>query len=58
VVIASELQGQPLDVDALRHLEGRADLGLYVFIHLCHGVISWAHMDADDLGRMLGWESR
>ena len=33
-----------------------ADLGLYVFIHPLPRVIGWAHMDADDLGRMLGWE--
>jgi len=38
-------------------LEGRADLGLYVFITLCHGH-QLAHMDADDLGRMLGGNSR
>jgi predicted TIM-barrel fold metal-dependent hydrolase len=57
VVIASELQGQPLDVDALRPFwKAAADLGLYVFIHPLPRVISWAHMDADDLGRMLGWE--
>jgi len=57
VVIASELQGQPLDVDAFRPFwKAAADLGLYVFIHPLPRVISWAHMDADDLGRMLGWE--
>ena len=57
VVIASELQGQALDVDALRPFwKAAADLGLYVFIHPLPRVISWAHMDADDLGRMLGWE--
>ena len=33
-----------------------ADLDLYVFIHPLPRVIAWARMDADDLGRMLGWE--
>ncbi len=33
-----------------------ADLNLYVFIHPLPRVIAWARMDADDLGRMLGWE--
>jgi predicted TIM-barrel fold metal-dependent hydrolase len=57
VVIASELQGQPLDCEALRPFwKSAADLGLYVFIHPLARVIRWAHMDADDLGRMLGWE--
>ena len=57
VVIASELQGQPLDAEALRPFwKSAADLGLYVFIHPLPNVIRWQHMDADDLGRMLGWE--
>ncbi len=57
VVIASELQGQALDAPALRPFwQAAADLGLYVFIHPLPHVIRWAHMDADDLGRMLGWE--
>jgi predicted TIM-barrel fold metal-dependent hydrolase len=57
VVIASELQGQALDVDALRPFwRAAADLGLYVFIHPLPQVIRWGHMDADDLGRMLGWQ--
>ena len=57
VVIASELQGQALDVEALRPFwRAAADLGLYVFIHPLPQVIRWAHMDADDLGRMLGWQ--
>lgn len=57
VVIASELQGQALDADALRPFwKSVADLGLYVFIHPLPNVIRWQHMDADDLGRMLGWE--
>jgi predicted TIM-barrel fold metal-dependent hydrolase len=57
VVIASELQGQALDAEALRPFwKAAADLGLYVFIHPLPRVIDWAHMDADDLGRMLGWE--
>jgi predicted TIM-barrel fold metal-dependent hydrolase len=57
VVIASEVQGQPLDAPSLRPFwKAAADLGLYVFIHPLPRVIAWAHMDADDLGRMLGWE--
>ena len=32
------------------------DLGLYVFIHPLAKVINWNRMDADDLGRMFGWE--
>ena len=57
VVIASELQGQALDAEALRPFwRTAADLGLYVFIHPLPNVIRWQHMDADDLGRMLGWQ--
>ncbi|MEA2905292.1 MAG: aminocarboxymuconate-semialdehyde decarboxylase [Alphaproteobacteria bacterium] len=57
VVIASELQGQPLDAPALRPFwRAAADLGLYVFVHPLPNVIAWQPMDADDLGRMLGWE--
>ena len=57
VVIASEVQGQPLDAEGLRPFwKAAADLGLYVFIHPLPQVIGWAQMDADDLGRMLGWE--
>ena len=57
VVIASELQDQPLDCEELRPFwTSCADLGLYVFIHPLPRVIAWARMDADDLGRMLGWE--
>jgi predicted TIM-barrel fold metal-dependent hydrolase len=57
VVIASELQGRALDAEALRPFwKAAADLELYVFIHPLPRVIAWAHMDADDLGRMLGWE--
>jgi predicted TIM-barrel fold metal-dependent hydrolase len=57
VVIASELQDQPLDAEALRPFwKSCADLGLYVFIHPLPRVIRWSRMDADDLGRMLGWE--
>ncbi|HET6492621.1 MAG TPA: amidohydrolase family protein, partial [Burkholderiales bacterium] len=57
ICIASEIQGQALDAEALRPFwKGAADLGLYVFIHPLAGVIGWKHMDADDLGRMLGWE--
>jgi predicted TIM-barrel fold metal-dependent hydrolase len=57
VVIGSELQGQALDAEGLRPFwRAATDLGLYVFIHPLPRVISWAHMDADDLGRMLGWQ--
>jgi predicted TIM-barrel fold metal-dependent hydrolase len=57
VVIASELQDQPLDAEALRPFwKACANLDLYVFIHPLPRVIRWARMDADDLGRMLGWE--
>jgi len=57
VVIASEVQGLPLDAEALRPFwRAAADLGLYVFIHPLPQVIRWSHMDADDLGRMLGWQ--
>ena len=57
VVIASEIQGQQLDAEALRPFwKTAADLGLYVFIHPLPRVIAWDAMDADDLGRMLGWE--
>ena len=57
VVIGSELQGQALDAEALRPFwRAAAELGLYVFIHPLAQVIRWQHMDADDLGRMLGWE--
>jgi predicted TIM-barrel fold metal-dependent hydrolase len=57
VVIASELQGQALDSEALRPFwRAAADLGLYVFIHPLPQVIAWSHMNADDLGRMLGWQ--
>src|SRR5579863_7337021 len=57
VVIASELQDQALDAEALRPFwKACADLNLYVFIHPLPRVIRWNRMDADDLGRMLGWE--
>ena len=57
VVIASELQDQPLDAEELRPFwKACADLGLYVFIHPLPRVIRWGQMGADDLGRMLGWE--
>jgi predicted TIM-barrel fold metal-dependent hydrolase len=57
VAIGSELQDQPLDAEDLRPFwKSCADLGLYVFIHPLPRVIRWARMDADDLGRMLGWE--
>jgi len=57
VVVASEVRGQALDADVLRPFwKAAADLGLYVFIHPLPRVIRWEHMNADDLGRMLGWE--
>jgi predicted TIM-barrel fold metal-dependent hydrolase len=57
VVIASELQNMPLDAEELRPFwKACADLNLYVFIHPLPRVIRWGRMDADDLGRMLGWE--
>jgi predicted TIM-barrel fold metal-dependent hydrolase len=57
VVIGSELQDQPLDSELLRPFwKACADLNLYVFIHPLPRVIRWGRMDADDLGRMLGWE--
>jgi predicted TIM-barrel fold metal-dependent hydrolase len=57
IVIASELQGQPLDAPGLRPFwKAAADLELYVFIHPPPQLIGWAYMDVDDLWRMLGWE--
>jgi predicted TIM-barrel fold metal-dependent hydrolase len=57
VVIASEMQGQALDAEALRPFwKAACDLGLYVFIHPLAGIINWDLMEADDLGRMFGWE--
>ena len=57
VVIASELQGQALDAEALLPFwRAAADLDLYVFIHPLPQVIAWPQLHADDLGRMLGWE--
>jgi predicted TIM-barrel fold metal-dependent hydrolase len=57
VVVASELQDLPLDAPELRPFwKTCVDLGVYVFIHPLPRVIRWSRMDADDLGRMLGWE--
>jgi predicted TIM-barrel fold metal-dependent hydrolase len=57
IVIASEVQGQPLDAPSLRPFwKAAADLGLFVFIHPPPRLMGWAYMDADDLWRMLGWE--
>ena len=56
-VVASEIQGKQLDAECLRPFwKAAANLGLYVFVHPLPRVISWNAMDADDLGRMLGWE--
>jgi predicted TIM-barrel fold metal-dependent hydrolase len=57
IVIASEVQGQPLDAPSLRPFwKAAADLELYVFIHPPPQLIGWAYLDVDDLWRMLGWE--
>jgi len=49
--------GQALDAESLLPFwRAAADLNLYVFIHPLPQVIGWAHMNADDLGRMLGWQ--
>ncbi len=57
VVIASELQGRPLDDPDLDPLwRASCELGIYVFVHPLPRVINWDRMDADDLGRVLGWE--
>src|ERR1700686_1563287 len=57
VVIGAELLDQPLPLAAVPPLwESRADLGLLVFLHPPPRVIRWSRLDADDLGRMLGWE--
>ena len=56
-MIASELQGHSLDAESLRPFwKETADLGLFVFVHPLPQVIGWRQMDADDPGRMLGWE--
>ena len=57
VVIGSELQDRPLDDPALDLLWREvSDRGIYVFVHPLAKVIGWNRMDADDLGRVLGWE--
>jgi len=57
VVVASEIAGQSLDSDNLRAFwKAVTDLDLFVFIHPPPRVIEWPLMDADDLGRTLGWE--
>jgi predicted TIM-barrel fold metal-dependent hydrolase len=57
VVIGSELQDLPLDDPALDPLwQEVSDRGIYVFVHPLARVIGWNRMDADDLGRVLGWE--
>ena len=51
------MHDQELDAEALRPFwKAACDLGLYVFIHPLAKVINWNRMDADDLGRMFGWE--
>jgi aminocarboxymuconate-semialdehyde decarboxylase len=57
IVIGSELQDRPLDDPALDPLwRAASERGMYVFVHPLAGVINWNRMDADDLGRTLGWE--
>jgi len=57
VVIGSELQGKALDDEDLDPLwRAVCDLGGYVFVHPLPAVINWDRMDADDLGRVLGWQ--
>lgn len=57
VAIASEIQGLSLDASELQPFwHAVADLDLYVFVHPLPRVIGWSKMNADDLGRMLGWE--
>jgi predicted TIM-barrel fold metal-dependent hydrolase len=57
VVIGSELQDRALDDPALDPFWGAVqERGLYVFVHPLAKVINWNRMDADDLGRVLGWE--
>lgn len=57
VVIGSELQGKALDTPELDPFwKACSDLGLYVFVHPLPAVINWDRMDADDLGRAIGWE--
>tara|TARA_R110000787_G_scaffold8895_68_gene30777 strand:- start:398 stop:1417 length:1020 start_codon:yes stop_codon:yes gene_type:complete len=57
VAIGSELQDRPLDDPALDPFwQAVSDRGIYVFVHPLSKVIGWNRMDADDLGRVLGWE--
>jgi predicted TIM-barrel fold metal-dependent hydrolase len=57
IVIASELQDQPLDSARLDPLwRAVSNLGMYVFVHPLPRVISWDKMNVDDLGRAVGWE--
>jgi predicted TIM-barrel fold metal-dependent hydrolase len=57
IAICSELQGRPLDDPDLDALwRAACELGIYVFVHPLPSVIDWQRMDADDLGRTLGWE--
>lgn len=55
--IGSEIQGLALDDPQLEPFWAEVSRrGLYVFVHPLPGVIAWNRMDADDLGRTLGWE--
>ncbi|HEY5609051.1 MAG TPA: amidohydrolase family protein [Alphaproteobacteria bacterium] len=57
ITIGSELQGRPLDDEALYPLWDIAQkLGVYVFVHPLPAVINWNLMYNDDLGRVIGWE--
>jgi predicted TIM-barrel fold metal-dependent hydrolase len=57
IAIASEIQGLSLDAPELEPFWAEVSrLGLYVFVHPLREAIAWKRMDADDLGRTLGWE--
>ena len=57
VVIASELQDLPLDARSCGHSGNPAPILTFTSSSIrCRASSRWARMDADDLGRMLGWE--